>query len=173
MLEIERNRLTWSRRPAAEINDALRGFAEFYALYLGEKKTPGEVLKLRPHLAPLWYDAPDGQYGRPAAFYHQVAALNPERAWASLDVPVLVLYGEYDWIMSPAEHHRIAEVVNTTQPGRATLRQLPRTSHGLKTYARAQDAFDGRDGQHDDTAVQHIVEWLRTAVPAGATVGGH
>jgi hypothetical protein len=36
----------------------------------------------RPHLAGLWYDKPDSQYGRPAAFYHQLQRLDLAAAWA-------------------------------------------------------------------------------------------
>jgi hypothetical protein len=38
--------------------------------------TPGEILAQHPDWKPFWYDAPDGQYGRPAAFCQQLQALN-------------------------------------------------------------------------------------------------
>ena len=164
MLEIERRRLTLEGRAAGEVNRALQAYAEFYALYLGQGLTPGEVVARRPDLAPLWQDAPDGQYGRPASYYHQVARLNVEEAWSQLDVPVLALYGEYDWIMSRAEHEHVVDLVNARRPGRATLAVLPRTGHDLDTFATPEDAFHDRSPGFDDGVIERVAAWLRALV---------
>jgi len=70
MLENERVRLTTEGKSAAEVNDAMKAFAEFYDLYLIQGETPGQILSQHAQWRNLWYDAPGGQYGRPAAFYH-------------------------------------------------------------------------------------------------------
>ncbi|HET9327769.1 MAG TPA: alpha/beta fold hydrolase [Candidatus Eisenbacteria bacterium] len=160
MLEFERARLLWRDRPASEVNAAMTGFAQFYAAYLGERKSPGEVMKRRPDLAPLWYDEADGQFGRPASFYHQVARLNVEAAWSQITSPTLVLYGEYDWIMSRDDHERAAALVNAAHPGRATLVILPRTTHNLDRFDSRADAQAGRNGRFDEAVLQRILEWL-------------
>jgi pimeloyl-ACP methyl ester carboxylesterase len=160
MLEFERARMAWNGRSPEEINQALRGFAEFYVLYLGGRRTPAEVLRQRPDLAPLWYGEPDGQFGRPAAFYHQVAALDIEAAWSRVSVPVLVLYGEYDWIMSRDDHERAAAIVNARHPGLAEYVLLPRTSHGLETYPSLEDARADRNGAFDEAVLRRILSWL-------------
>ena len=161
MLEIERARLTYEGTAPAEIDRAMKGFATFYDLYLHDRLTPAEVIARRPDLAPLWSDAPDGQYGRPAAYYQQVEDLDVEGAWAKMDVPVLVLHGEYDWIMSRAEAEHAAEVVNAHAPGRATLAILPRTDHHFGVYATPLDAYREQGGTVSNQAVTRIVEWLR------------
>ena len=51
----------------------------------------------------FWYDTPDGQYGRPAAFYQQLQALNLGEAWQKMNAPVLVIRGGADDIMSRAD----------------------------------------------------------------------
>ena len=165
MLEFERARMLWNGKPAAEVNDALRGYAEFYAMMLGERRTPAQVLERRPDLAALWTEGPDGQYGRPAAFFHQVAALNVERAWSRVDAPVLILYGEYDWIMSRDDHERAAAIVNARHPGRAELEVLPRTSHNLDTYASLEDARADRNGRFDEAVLRRILAWLDARFP--------
>jgi pimeloyl-ACP methyl ester carboxylesterase len=167
MLEFERQRLTLAGRPPAEINRAMAGFAELYALYLGQRLTPGEVVAKRPDLAPLWSDSPDGQYGRPAAYYHQVARVNVEEAWAKLDVPVLILHGEYDWMMSPAEHEHIRDLVNARRPESATLVTLPRTDHNLDVYPSQEDAFAGRNGRFEPDLIGRVATWLDATFAKG------
>lgn len=162
MLEIERQRLTLDGRAPGEVNRALQAYAEFYALYLGQRLTPGEVVARRPDLAPLWHDALDGQYGRPAAYHHQVARLNVEEAWSRLDAPVLALYGEYDWIMSRAEHEHVVALVNERWPGRATLEVLPKTGHDLDTFATREDSFHGRNPGFDEGVIERVAAWLRS-----------
>jgi len=164
MLEFERERLALSGRAPEAINDAMRGYAEFYALYLGARLTPGEVLARRPDLAPLWYDAPGGQFGRPASYYHQVAALNMEAIWSRISAPTLILYGDYDWIMSRAEHERMADLVNRRLPGRATLEVLPRTGHNLEQFASRAASFSGDDPRFDPGLVERVAAWLEQAV---------
>ena len=60
MLELERGRLTEAGKAPAEVNSAVKVFAEFYDLYLVKGMTPGQVVAQHPEWT-LWYDAPDGQ----------------------------------------------------------------------------------------------------------------
>jgi pimeloyl-ACP methyl ester carboxylesterase len=160
MLEIERTRLGLAGRAPGEMDAQMRAYSELYAGFLIDGLTPGEVIARKPHLAPLWGDAPDGQYGRPAAYYHQVQKLEVSEAWDSLDVPVLVLYGEYDWIMSRRDHERIAAIVNRRHPGSAELVVLARTSHNLDVHPSAAKAFAGEDGAYDPVVAETILRWL-------------
>ena len=168
MLEIERRRLTLDGTSPADVNRAMRGFADFYSLYLNGGLTPAQVLAQRPDLAPLWYDAPDGQYGRPAAYYQQLQKLDVEGAWAAVEVPVLVLHGEYDWIMSRAEAEHAAEIVNARHPGRATLEILPRTDHNLGRYASPLAAYRDEGGTFNAEIVEQVIRWLHTIAPGVA-----
>lgn len=67
MIEHERRRLTGAGKSAAEINDDVKAFTQFYNLYLNQGMAPGQAIAQHPEWKDLWYDAPDGQYGRPAA----------------------------------------------------------------------------------------------------------
>src|SRR5215469_6147004 len=100
MLELERRRLIAKKKSPADVNNDVKSFAEFYSLYLTKGMTPGEVIAQHPEWKNLWYDAADGQYGRPAAFYQQLEALNLGEVWQRVSVPVLVIRGKADTIMS-------------------------------------------------------------------------
>jgi pimeloyl-ACP methyl ester carboxylesterase len=161
MMEIERRRLVLSGRPAAEVNDAMSGYAELYTEYLIRGKTPGQVVTERPELKALWLDEPEVQYGRPAAFYSQLQTLNLEAAWQKVAVPTLIVAGEYDWIMSQDDYDIMASLVNRNAEGAATLVRWPRASHELIQYPSRQAAFNEEGGSFDDALIGVVVKWLQ------------
>jgi len=94
------------KKSPAEVNDAVKAFTQFYDLYLIQRQTPGEALRQHPEWKAMWYDEPDGQYGRPASFYQQLQALNLGQLWQKVEAPVLVIHGSSDTIMSRADSFR-------------------------------------------------------------------
>ncbi|HJU65645.1 MAG TPA: alpha/beta fold hydrolase, partial [Gemmatimonadaceae bacterium] len=164
MLEIERRRLDLLGQSPSQVNEAMRGFAPFYTEYLVGRRTPAQVLADHPQLKPLWYDEPAHQYGRPAAYYHAVQQLDVEGAWwaiAERGIPALVVWGEYDWIMSRDDQERAVSIVNRRRAGAGTLVILSKTDHGLMVYPSLADAFgDGRP-TYDGAAARAIIGWLR------------
>lgn len=164
MLEIERRRLQLLGSSPSEVNQAMRGFALFYTEYLIRRRTPAQVLADRGELRPLWYDEPAHQYGRPASYYHAVQQLDVEGAWATVAqrrIPALVVWGEYDWIMSRDDQERAVSIVNARFPGGGTLAVVPRTDHGLMAYSSLADAFGDVGPTYDGAAARAIVAWLR------------
>jgi pimeloyl-ACP methyl ester carboxylesterase len=139
MLELERGRLTRTGQTPAEVNSGVKAFTEFYNLYLIRAMAPGDVVAQHPEWKSLWYDAPDGQYGRPAAFYQQLQALNLGDAWQKVTAPVLVMRGASDTIMSDADARAIAENVNRTHAGMALYVEVPGGDHLLTVKGKLAD----------------------------------
>ena len=164
MIEHERRRLELTGRTPTEINDAMRGYSEFYSMYLNQKLTPAEVIRQRPRLAALWYDGPAHQYGRPAKYYQQVQDLNVESAWEKISAPTLIVYGEYDWIMSRGDHDLIEGIVNRRHPGNARLVIIPKAGHNLDIFESQLAAFKGEGGRSDESVANLMIEWLRSNV---------
>ena len=150
MLEMERVRLTKAGKSPADVNTAMKAFTEFYDLYLIRALTPGEILAQHPEWKSLWYDAPDGQYGRPATFYQQLQALNLGKAWQNVNVPVLVIRGTADDIMSNADARAISNIVNRTHPGLARYEEIPGGDHLLTV-----------NGKLADDVVPIMLQWMR------------
>jgi pimeloyl-ACP methyl ester carboxylesterase len=155
MIENERVRLTNEGKSAAEVNDAVKVFSQFYDFYLIQGQTPGQVLSLHPQWKNLWYDAPDGQYGRPAAFYQQLQALNLGEVWQKVDVPVLVIRGSKDMIMSRADSSAIAETVNRVHPGKARYVEVEGMSHGFTV-----------ENKFHSEIVATILNWAKEQLPS-------
>jgi pimeloyl-ACP methyl ester carboxylesterase len=167
MIELERRRLALIGRPRAAITSEVKPLSEFHAAYLLERRTPAEVIRLKPALKSVWYDEPTHQYGRPAAYYHQLQALDLGAAWSKVAVPALIVWGEYDWIMSREDQTLIVDAINANAPGRARLLTVPRMDHSFSTHATPKGAFDHMGGgDYPQAAAAEIVAFIRATVAA-------
>jgi pimeloyl-ACP methyl ester carboxylesterase len=150
MLELERRRLTAEGKSPSEVNTTVKAFTDFYNLYLIRGMTPGQVITQHPEWTNLWYDTPDGQYGRPAAFYQQLQALNLGEAWQKVNAPVLVIRGAADEVMSRADSEAIAQIVNQVHPGHARYLEVEGMDHGFTVK-----------GKFHDDLVPLVTAWMR------------
>jgi pimeloyl-ACP methyl ester carboxylesterase len=162
MIEHERRRLTGAGKSAAEVNDGVKAFTHLYHLYLNQGMTPGQAIAQHPEWKDLWYDAPDGQYGRPAAFYQQLQSLNLGRVWQSVNAPVLVVYGTADTVMSRADSDAIAETVNGVHPGAARNYVVERMNHLFEI-----------DKKFDDALVPELLTWMKETLAASPRSSGN
>ena len=167
MLELERRRLALAGEPPGRVNDKLRGLAELHARMLSDRALPRDVLAAHPRLRPLWYGEPAGLYGRPAAFFHQAQAANVVAAWEKVEAPVLAVHGEYDWIMSRADHELIAAVVSRARVGGGRFLSIPRTDHNFMEYLSPEQAFREEGGRYTGAATEAIVGFVRRQLGAG------
>ena len=161
MLEIERRRLAFDGIAPAQVTAAMRGYADFYSPYLNGGRTPAQVLAQRPDLAPLWYDEPEHQYGRPARYYQQVQKLDVAGAWSDVKVPVLVIYGEYDWIMSRDDQDLIVATVNQRRAGLAKLVVVPRMSHNLELFDSPQRAYADQGATPATSVAPQVLQFVK------------
>lgn len=161
MLAIERGRLGVAGTEPAKINSDLKAFAEFYQLYLIKKQTPKQIIAARPEWKSLWYDGDATQYGRPAAFYQQLQDLNLGEAWTAVKVPVLVLRGEYDWIMPREDGSAIVETVNRNSE-LAKYVELPRVTHGLMQFGSLAESAIGGRGEYFKPVEANVTDFLKT-----------
>jgi pimeloyl-ACP methyl ester carboxylesterase len=166
MLAIERGRLALSGSKPAQVNEAMKVFTQFYQMYLIDEMTPGQILAKKPEWRPLWYDTDTTQYGRSAAFYQQLQDLNLGEAWSKTSGPVMVIRGEYDWIMPREDGHAIVDNVNQVRPGTAKYVELPRASHGLFQFANLQASFDDGEGTYYQEVENIIQKFLNESLTA-------
>jgi pimeloyl-ACP methyl ester carboxylesterase len=165
MMEVERRRLTLRGEEPGDVSTKMKATAELYDRYLNGRRTPGDVIRDHPHLAPLWPGDPVRQYGRPAAFYWQLQALNLAEVWSKVDVPTLALWGEHDWVMSREDHELIAALVNRNRPGAGTFRAVPKMNHGYNIHASLEQSLrDPDSGRFHEPLVDEIVAWMKSVV---------
>jgi pimeloyl-ACP methyl ester carboxylesterase len=162
MMELERRRMKLSGLSEAEINSRMKKYASFYDLYLNRKLTPGEIVGRQADLKAIWYDEPGHQYGRPSAYYHQLEELNLAGAWERVNVPVLAVHGEYDWVMSADDYRLLVNALNARHAGSATYLEWPRADHGLYGHATQEKAFArDPDQKYDPKLSEAVLGWLK------------
>jgi pimeloyl-ACP methyl ester carboxylesterase len=166
MIALDRRVLELRGMRADSVHAAAGDHLLFHALSLVEGREPASVIAERPRLAAAWArmlgtdSTRRQQYGRAFRFHHEAQRSNWEGAWAALDIPVLVVRGEYDWIMWDDEHRRIADVANARRPGLARYVTHPGMDHHFLVHASLADAFRGRGGTFDGTVVDTFLSWL-------------
>jgi len=162
MLEIERRIKNFQGNSPAEV---ARLINEIYIpLYYGmliEKKSYEQVVKEKPHLAEYNYHGPAHMYGRPVAYYHQVQDFNFEKAWQDIEVPVRIIRGTNDWIMSAEDNNMIIDILDTKGHKDHELYRFEGLDHWNAIHEKPIDSFQGQSGKWDDKISQVIIDYAR------------
>jgi pimeloyl-ACP methyl ester carboxylesterase len=177
MLEIERRRFGLMGKSPAEVNNRMKGAATLYYDWLIKKITVDQILREHPELAELWPGGKDHAhlYGRPLVFYEQLQNLNLAAAWSRVNVPALILHGQYDWIMSREDPELMAKYVNANQPGGARFMEVPEMGHTFQHYVSFADAFAGKEADFDPKVLRLLTDWLKEhegKLPGDSTLRG-
>lgn len=94
--------------------------------------------------------------GRTAAYHLELDAVDLEATWRQVGVPVQVLRGQYDWVVTEKDQARIAELATT-----ATVTVLDGIDHQLGHHAnRAASLRDYGFGRFDASIVKATVDWI-------------
>ena len=149
-----------------QIHDEMLRRINFHQVYLGEGRTPSEVEAQHPRLRGVWASirgAGEGDhYGRPFAWHQQAARRDFLGAWARMEAPVMVVYGEYDQFETRHGHALIAETVDRLRPGEATFLEIAGADHNLVRYPSAEAAYREEGGERRvDLFVDPALAWLR------------
>jgi pimeloyl-ACP methyl ester carboxylesterase len=177
MIEFDRLHLERSGlySPEQIHGEMLRRIA-FHHEYLVRGRTPAQIEAERPDLKGVWGairgTEADSHYGRPLAWHQQAAKHNFLAAWARIEAPVLVLYGEYDQFERRDGHRLIVETVNRLRPGSARFVEIAGVDHSLISYADADSAYREESGERNiDLFLTPVMTWLREiAAPQRAGV---
>ncbi len=147
-------------------------YYEFFVL----KKTPGELyanpeykkiveteLEYKPGKEDMW--------GRHWRFWQQLDSINLAKAWQDIDSKVMVFHGGADFIQcSAVEPYLIAEAVNRSHPGNATLETIPQLDHLLMHSKDFSDAAKNMaekayiKGNFDDRLLKKSIRWMKTVM---------
>ena len=166
MLAFERNRRELSDLPAERINHEMKEVEAFLHAYLVEGRSPKQIARENPALGSAWSRlilGTDGDlhYGRPVAFHQQAQQQDWAAAWASVDTPALVLFGEYDWYEDAAGSALAARIAARRHAAGTRFSVIPKTDHHFMRYERIEDAVKGTGGKINEApVVEEILAWL-------------
>ena len=165
MLAFSRNAMELGGTDAAEIATRMRGHQSFYSRYLLDGLDPPHIIETDPAMAAVWSDiigtSPDSHYGRAFAFHQQAQQADWTAAWGRIDVPLLLVMGEYDWFENRAGHETVTRILNRQRPGIAQFHIIPRLDHHFSAFPDAAAAFRGDGGQADaGPFLELAIAWL-------------
>jgi pimeloyl-ACP methyl ester carboxylesterase len=166
MLELDRRVLELRGLSADSVHALMPEHVRFQSAYLGERRTPSQIVADWSGGLAVWRRMIGTDtsllhhYGRPIRYHHEAQAHNWPRAWAAVRVPVLVLHGEHDWIMSEDESRRILASLSPETRRRSTYVNVPRMGHDFLIYPSLPDSFRGQNGRFDGAVSDRILAWL-------------
>ena len=160
MLEIERRISYLEGDKPAVTYEKMQKWSKFYSLYLNDKMAPQTIIAEYPEFEDLWQDEPGHQYGRPVSFYMEAMEHNVADYWSKINAPVLVIYGEYDWIMSKQDHQMIVQAMNDKEEGLGTYLEIPKMDHGLNIYESQTAAYTSFSSEYNQDLTREVLQWL-------------
>ncbi len=169
MLEIERRIRQFEGDSESEILHKMNTY--FIPLYYGmliEKKSYGEIVSKYPALKAYNYHGPEHMYGRPMAYYHQLQDFDLAGEWEKVKVPVRILRGTNDWIMSAEDNRMIIDVLKANGHSDHLLYEYPGLDHWNTIHSTAEDSYNGLPGKWDAETVNLIIGWARELAGLGA-----
>ncbi|MCL6267399.1 alpha/beta fold hydrolase [Flagellimonas myxillae] len=162
MLEIERRILQFQGNTESQITEKMNKY--YFPLYYGmmvQKKSYQDVVDENPALADYNYHSPAHMYGRPVAYYQQLQEFDLAGQWEKIKVPVRILRGTHDWIMSAFDNHMIMEVLKRNGHTDHLLHEYPGLDHWNTIHESPKNSFEGKPGKWDEGTINLIINWAR------------
>ncbi len=162
MLEIDRRiRLFQGQTPAEVGRIVNEGLIPLYYGMLIEKKSFAEVIREKPELAQYNIHSSEHMYGRPVAYYHQVQDFDFAGAWQKLKVPVRIIRGTNDWIMSDLDNDMIIDILESTGHQDHVLLRYEGLDHWNNIHEKPKDSFERKPGKWEDRISGVIIQYAR------------
>ncbi len=149
--------------PPAEIDATIARYLGFSAA-VASGQTKAEILARSPAYASFFNASDRIMDDRTLQFWREQLTLNTAETYAKIKAPVLVLWGESDFLTQRACHEHIRDVLQAAGNKDVTLVTIPGLDHA---YAHARDFAESfknyKTGQfvENPAARIQIVEWLR------------
>jgi pimeloyl-ACP methyl ester carboxylesterase len=162
MLEIERRIRSMEGDDEATIAKKMNEvFIPLYYGMLVEKKSYGEIIEQYPAIKSHVYHPPAHMYGRPMKYYQQLQDFDLASAWEKLKVPVRILYGENDWIMSAFDNQMIMNVLDRVGHQNHQLHIYPGLDHWNTIHEQPSDSYKGKKGVWDPQLPELVIGWIK------------
>ncbi len=162
MLEIERRiRQMSGDNESTIVKKMNEAYIPLYYGMLVEKKSFQEVIDQYPALKDYNYHSPGHMYGRPVKYYQQLQDFDLAGQWEKVKVPVRILYGSNDWIMSEFDNKMIIEVLKRNGHNNHELLIYPGLDHWNTIHKTRKDSFLGNPGVWDENVPKIIIDWCK------------
>lgn len=162
MLEIERRIKQMEGHNESEISKMMNeAYIPLYHGMLIEKKTYQEVTDEYPAIAEYNYHGADQMYGRPVVYYQQLQQFDFAAGWENLQVPLRIMRGTNDWIMSAFDNQMIMGLLDRKGHKDHLLYEYPGLDHWNTIHPNTENSYFGRPGKWEDDISGILVKWAR------------
>ncbi len=122
-------------------------------------------------LSALLTDEPDCRdfitYPAPVNYMRQWTALVPAKEWKLVDVPVLVVSGDMDFIAMPSDAPYLRDMIESFHPGSTTLATIPGMTHYMGHAQSLAEALEkGASLPFETRLLETVREWLSASARA-------
>jgi pimeloyl-ACP methyl ester carboxylesterase len=125
---------------------------------LVDGRAPDAIVSTRPECKPFI------EYAAPYTFMQQWAALDLSAEWKRVDVPVLIVQGETDFVATVADAPLLRDIIESFHPGTATLAMIPSMDHFLTKAESMKSSMAGTSttaGVFQPKVLETIETWLK------------
>lgn len=165
MLEIERRLRQMEGDDEATVTRKMNEvFIPLYYEMLIKKRSYEEVINDYPAIAKEVYHPMNHMYGRPLSYYQQLQDFDLASAWQNVKVPVRILRGEKDWIMSDFDNTMIIDVLDKAGHKDHKLVRYPGLDHWNTIHESPENSYFGKPGKWDPKMLELVVNWAREMV---------
>jgi len=165
MLEIERRiRQMSGDNESTIVKKMNEAYIPLYYGMLIQKKSYEEVIEEYPAIAKYNYHSPEHMYGRSMKYYQQLQDFDLAGEWEKVKVPVRILYGTNDWIMSEFDNKMVIDVLEKAGHKDHELLLYPGLDHFNTIHETPDDSFHGRSGKWDSKVPELVIGWAKEMV---------
>ncbi len=165
MLEIERRiRQMNGDAESMIVKKMNQAYIPLYYGMLIEGKSYEEVINENPALADYNYHGPRHMYGRPVEYYQQLQQFDLAGEWEKVTVPIRILYGSNDWIMSEFDNRMIIDVLDRKGHEDHELVIYEGLDHWNTIHEKPEDSFSGKPGKWDPKVPEIVINWAKEMV---------
>jgi len=163
MVETMQRRWRFELIPEDQMKTKVAALQQFLDEFIAKKQPPEEILSSKPELREALGEGIVERgfvFNMPVQYGRELAAVPSANAWGAVNVPVLVLWGEADFIAGRSDSEKLAEAVNKARPGKATFTPLPEVDHSLAKAADQEESFLAGQGTFNPKFTETIIKWM-------------
>lgn len=160
-MEAAQRRWKLEMMPEDEMKANEEKMARFAKACYVEKGKPSDILAKDPDLAKFMEDSIQGDNveGMHYEAWQELAALDLGAAWKKVNVPVLALWGESDYMTARTDSELVAKLV---ADGKGSFQVVPETDHqGNKAADQEESFLAGIGGSPNPKLAETIQKWIK------------
>lgn len=158
----QRRQMRLRGEPFEAISEVEKDTERFNALFYVQKQPFEKVLAEHPEFREAFGEGKTYAGGKEGKFFQQLYDVELAKAWKSLGIPLLSLYGASDFLTDATEHEWLAAAYNSWFPGKAKFVKLEGVDHWIRKAADQKESMTQGPGgtEYDDRFAETLAAFM-------------